>query len=90
MKTRLTKPARSSRNGSPRTLSQGTQNPSITNANGNGKAPAARRYFAPIEDEEGWPPELSDYNKRFTGVLDKIKRRHDGVVPTVGTKDTRL
>ncbi|KAI9725489.1 MAG: hypothetical protein M1828_003160 [Chrysothrix sp. TS-e1954] len=82
MKTRLTKPARAGKGG-PKTLSQTTQNPSLAKANGNGKASAARRYFAPIDEEEGWPPELSDYNKRFTGVLDKIKRRHDGVVPTV-------
>ena len=45
-----------------------------------------RRYFAAVDDGGEWPPELADYNKRFTNTLDKIKRRHDAVVPTVGTK----
>lgn len=31
-----------------------------------------------------WPPELSDYNKRFSQTLDVIKRRHDSVVTTMG------
>ena len=87
---RLTKPAK---NGRSRTLSQATQNPSLqsnqstqsngTNGAGSAKG-AARRYFAPLEDNSGdWPPELADYNKRFVSTLEKIKRRHDGVVPTV-------
>jgi pyruvate dehydrogenase kinase 2/3/4 len=30
-----------------------------------------------------WPPEVYDYNKRFTQALEKIKRRHDPTVTTV-------
>lgn len=30
-----------------------------------------------------WPPEVHDYNKRFTKCLDNIKRRHDPTVTTV-------
>lgn len=56
-----------------------------SNGNGNGanRAAGARRYFAGLDDNGEWPPELTDYNKRFTTTLEKIKRRHDGVVPTV-------
>ena len=76
--------------GSPKTLSQTTQNPSLKSERGgdtngsNGRSTAVKRYFAPLDDAESWPPELSDYNKRFTSSLEKIKTRHDGVVPTVG------
>lgn len=30
-----------------------------------------------------WPPEVHDYNDKFTRVLSNIKRRHDPVVTTV-------
>lgn len=30
-----------------------------------------------------WPPEVHDYNDRFTRLLSNIKRRHDPVVTTV-------
>lgn len=30
-----------------------------------------------------WPPEVHDYNDKFTRVLSSIKRRHDPVVTTV-------
>ena len=30
-----------------------------------------------------WPPEIHDYNNRFTRCLDAIKRRHDPTVTTV-------
>ncbi len=90
---RLTKPTKQGK-----IMPQATTNPSLKgsdsltgrrngNGNGNGigsKNTAARRYFAALEDNGDWPPELQDYNKRFTGTLDKIKRRHDGVVTTVG------
>lgn len=36
------------------------------------------------DDGQGWPPELGQYNKQFRETLDKIKRRHDSVVTTVG------
>ncbi|KAL9059123.1 MAG: hypothetical protein Q9162_001341 [Coniocarpon cinnabarinum] len=78
------------------TISQATQNPSLpshqstsdisnNNLNGAGSAKSSsRRYFAPIDDDGAhWPPELADYNKRFVSTLERIKRRHDGVVPTV-------
>ena len=97
IKERLTRPAKVGRSGA-RTIPQATQNPSLRqdqsiqpsiNGNGNGGSgvgsgrSAARRYFAPLDDSGDWPPELADYNKRFTNTLEKIKRRHDGVVPTV-------
>ena len=75
-------------------LSQTTHNPSVkegqyrsqqTNGNGNsgsGKSPA-RRYYASVEDEGDWPPELNAYNQKFAKTLEGIKRRHDGVVTTV-------
>lgn len=77
-------------------LSETTSNPSIakgqyrsqnkTSGTGNGdkKGQAVRRYYSAAEDSGGeWPPELNDYNTRFSSTLDKIKRRHDSVVTTV-------
>jgi pyruvate dehydrogenase kinase 2/3/4 len=63
-------------------LSQATQNPSLKGKNGNGNA-SSRRYFAALDDNNSWPPELTDYNKRFAKTLEGIKRRHDSVVTTV-------
>jgi pyruvate dehydrogenase kinase 2/3/4 len=75
-------------------LSQNTKNPRIkagqyrsepeTNGNGATKALSSRRYYVPSEDGEDWPPELNAYNKRFAETLERIKRRHDSVVTTVG------
>jgi len=45
---------------------------------------ATRRYYVPADDGEDWPPELNAYNKRFAETLERIKRRHDSVVTTVG------
>lgn len=79
-------------------LSQTTQNPSVKegqyrsipqsngNSNGNGagnKSSSSRRYYASTDDEGEWPPELNDYNQRFSKSLEGIKRRHDSVVTTV-------
>ncbi|KAL7266221.1 [Pyruvate dehydrogenase (acetyl-transferring)] kinase isozyme 2 [Rhizina undulata] len=52
------------------------------NGNGNGKK-ALRRYYATVDDGGKWPPELVDYNKRFTKTLQTIKQRHDPVVTTM-------
>ncbi|KZP33918.1 mitochondrial pyruvate dehydrogenase [Athelia psychrophila] len=64
------------------------------NANGNGlgngnggnamklRVPMERRYYA-ATTEVSWPPEVRDYNTRFTKVLDSIKKRHDPTVTTV-------
>lgn len=41
-----------------------------------------RRYYAHTGDVE-WPPEVHEYNARFTKCLEKIKRRHDPTVTTV-------
>jgi pyruvate dehydrogenase kinase 2/3/4 len=79
-------------------LAQATKNPSIKagqyrsepegNGNGGGaKAMASRRYYVPSEDSEDWPPELNAYNKKFAETLERIKRRHDSVVTTVGKLD---
>lgn len=84
VRERLMKPAKNPRS---KFVDEATQNPSIeSNGNGNqNKAMGgARRYFANTDDGKDWPPELADYNKKFRNVLDKIKRRHDGVVTTVG------
>ncbi|KAI9797496.1 MAG: hypothetical protein M1835_000052 [Candelina submexicana] len=95
IRERLLRP--SSRNDrEPKILSQTTQNPSVkkgqytssplqTSGNGNGaKKSSPRRYYAMVDDETEWPPELNDYNKRFGQTLGGIKRRHDGVVTTIG------
>ena len=65
-------------------LSKTTQNPSLSNQNGNGNGTSNnRRYFASIDDGGDWPGELADYNRKFGKTLEAIKRRHDSVVPTV-------
>ncbi|KIJ58957.1 hypothetical protein HYDPIDRAFT_101698 [Hydnomerulius pinastri MD-312] len=64
------------------------------NGNGNGsacgvrnggvklRAPVERRYYAQTPTHT-YPPEVHDYNARFTKTLDAIKRRHDPTVTTV-------
>jgi pyruvate dehydrogenase kinase 2/3/4 len=74
-------------------LSQNTKNPSIKTGqyrsepdiNGTvNKVPSTRRYYVPSDEGDDWPPELNAYNKKFAETLEKIKRRHDSVVTTVG------
>ncbi|KAF8958333.1 mitochondrial pyruvate dehydrogenase [Flammula alnicola] len=52
------------------------------NGNGNGMVPMERRYYANTNNVK-WPPEVQDYNKRFTKLLEHIKSRHDPTVTTV-------
>lgn len=40
------------------------------------------RYYANAHGVD-WPPEIQEYNKRFTRTLEKIKTRHDPTVTTV-------
>lgn len=40
------------------------------------------RYYAGTNNV-CWPPEVQDYNKRFTKLLEHIKSRHDPTVTTV-------
>ncbi|KAF1821090.1 alpha-ketoacid dehydrogenase kinase [Dissoconium aciculare CBS 342.82] len=88
VKERLLRPAKT--NGK-RILSETTENPSIkpgqyrSNVSGvehEKRPPNSRRYFTAADDGD-WPPELQDYNARFSQTLDKIKRRHDSVVTTI-------
>ena len=68
-----------------RSLPQSRSNTNVhDNGNGLPKKGSARRYFAAADDGKEWPPELNDYNKRFASTLEGIKRRHDGVVTTIG------
>ncbi|KDQ09050.1 hypothetical protein BOTBODRAFT_179382 [Botryobasidium botryosum FD-172 SS1] len=61
-----------------------------TNGNGNSpfvdkmkmRIPMERRYYA-NPGGIAWPPEVLDYNTRFTRALEQIKRRHDPTVATV-------
>ncbi|KAL7336538.1 mitochondrial branched-chain alpha-ketoacid dehydrogenase kinase-domain-containing protein [Rhodotorula toruloides] len=41
------------------------------------------RYYSNPDQNIVWPPEVHDYNERFTRLLSNIKRRHDPVVTTV-------
>ncbi|KAI0843462.1 mitochondrial branched-chain alpha-ketoacid dehydrogenase kinase-domain-containing protein [Hypoxylon sp. FL0890] len=94
VRERLLNPGKFS-NGTPAMLSETTPNPSIREGQyasapatqiglGNGrKYQAARRYFAMVDDNGDWPPELQAYNSKFAQTLHKIKRRHDGVVTTM-------
>lgn len=73
-----------------------TPNPSLpahmkTQPNGHGKhlvatrqrAAPHHRYYANPDHTIKWPPEVHDYNERFTKLLANIKRRHDPVVTTI-------
>lgn len=42
-----------------------------------------RRYFAHVEPNVVWPPEIYSYNALLTKTLKIIKKRHDAVVTTV-------
>ncbi|KAF1989057.1 kinase isozyme 4 [Aulographum hederae CBS 113979] len=97
VRERLTRPARGDGTGS-KILSQTTMNPSVkkgqyasgpersSSGNGNGAHEKNnKRYYAATDDGMEWPPELNQYNIKFAETLDKIKRRHDSVVTTVGT-----
>ncbi|WAQ82110.1 hypothetical protein PtA15_2A423 [Puccinia triticina] len=42
----------------------------------------SQRYYVDLGDVV-WPPEVHDYNEKFTQTLSVIKRRHDPVVTTV-------
>ncbi|KAK8087030.1 kinase [Apiospora phragmitis] len=73
-------------------LSEATPNPSLEagqyasmneTSSGGKKQHAARRYFAMVDDSGDWPPDLQAYNQKFSQTLNKIKRRHDGVVTTM-------
>lgn len=65
-------------------LSTNVRNPSMGKAADNGSSLNSKRYFAAIDDsDEGWPPELAEHNKKFSRMLDNIKRRHDPVVTTI-------
>jgi hypothetical protein len=41
------------------------------------------RYFSPPPKDTVYPPEVHDYNDRFTELLQNIKKRHDPTVTTV-------
>ncbi|THZ40984.1 alpha-ketoacid dehydrogenase kinase [Aureobasidium pullulans] len=78
-----------------RILSEATKNPSINQGqyrsqlhhnnhdHGENRKNALKRYYSAGDDTNDWPPELNDYNTRFSKTLEKIKRRHDSVVTTV-------
>jgi pyruvate dehydrogenase kinase 2/3/4 len=46
------------------------------------RVPMEKRYYAKASGID-WPPEVQDYNKRFTKALEAIKKRHDPTVTTV-------
>lgn len=97
VRERLLRPSRTKERDA-RVLSQTTENPSVRKGqyrsspssgggeggSGNGKG-TARRYYAVVDDGEDWPPELNDFNQKFSKTLEGIKRRHDSVVTTIGT-----
>jgi pyruvate dehydrogenase kinase 2/3/4 len=46
------------------------------------RIPMERRYYINTKNVE-WPPEVPQYNKKFTALIEGIKRRHDPTVTTV-------
>lgn len=91
---RLLKHPRINANGNDASLLQATLNPSVEPGkyrsspwleNGGSRRPSLnRRYYATVDDLADWPTELHEYNKQFAKTLETIKRRHDGVVTTIG------
>ncbi|KAG1716810.1 hypothetical protein ID866_332, partial [Astraeus odoratus] len=57
-------------------------NTSVRNGGIKLRAPIERRYYAHTPSHL-YPPEVHDYNERFTRALDAIKKRHDPTVATV-------
>lgn len=47
------------------------------------RSQATRQYFATVEDDIQWPPEVQNYNRVVSHALQRIKARHDGVVSTM-------
>ncbi|KAK8853042.1 hypothetical protein IAR55_003743 [Kwoniella newhampshirensis] len=47
------------------------------------RIPIERRYFSPPPKTIIYPPEVHDYNEKFTRLLENIKKRHDPTVTTV-------
>lgn len=41
------------------------------------------RYYANTSHVKEWPPEVREYNRSFTKLLEAIKKRHDPTVTTV-------
>jgi len=95
IKERLSRPAKGNAKTS-RILSEATMNPSVKGqykstgyktqadrADGDRKTSNTRRYYSVADDNGDWPPELNDFNSRFSSTLEKIKRRHDPVVTTI-------
>lgn len=69
-------------------LSDNVENPSLESwhftTQGIQKSPINnKRYYANVEQDVIWPPEIYEYNNLLTQTLRKIKRRHDPVVTTV-------
>ncbi|KAG9310276.1 mitochondrial branched-chain alpha-ketoacid dehydrogenase kinase-domain-containing protein [Chiua virens] len=54
----------------------------LRNGNVKLRVPAERSYYAQTPSQV-YPPEIHDFNARFTKTLDAIKRRHDPTVTTV-------
>ncbi|KAJ9120775.1 hypothetical protein QFC22_002708 [Naganishia vaughanmartiniae] len=47
------------------------------------RIPIERRYFSPPPKNLVYPPEVHEYNDKFTRMLEGIKKRHDPTVTTV-------
>jgi pyruvate dehydrogenase kinase 2/3/4 len=41
------------------------------------------RYFSPPPKDLVYPPEVHEYNDKFTRMIERIKKRHDPTVTTV-------
>jgi pyruvate dehydrogenase kinase 2/3/4 len=41
------------------------------------------RYFSPPPAHLAYPPEVHEYNDKFTQLLQRIKQRHDPTVTTI-------
>lgn len=47
------------------------------------RSPLMGRYFSPPPKNLVYPPEVHEYNDKFTRMLERIKKRHDPTVTTV-------
>ncbi|KAF5365097.1 hypothetical protein D9758_011005 [Tetrapyrgos nigripes] len=81
-------------NGNPSSSYQQQHQQSNGNGNGNNpftklklRLPLERRYYSPSSSLSlmniSYPPQIHQYNNDFTGVLERIKSRHDPTVTTV-------
>lgn len=62
---------------------RGGRHHTVSNGGVRMRIPIERMYFSPPPVNTVYPPEVHEYNEKFTQVLQNIKKRHDPTVTSV-------